>query len=64
MLRTYFNIVYNYTYMLIIAWKIYLFGKVMANFAEALPHHNCNHVQMLHEETDGLVTNWLQYVIN
>ena len=28
----------------------------MANFAKALPHHNCNNVQMLHEETDGLVT--------
>ena len=42
--------------MLILARKIYLFGKVMANFAKALPHHNCNNVQMLHEETDGLVT--------
>ena len=42
--------------MLILARKIYLFGKVMANFAKALPHHDYNNVQMLHEETDGLVT--------
>ena len=50
-----YNLSNIHEYVCSFVWKIYLYGKPVANFARALPQHNYNQMLMLHEKTNSLV---------